>query len=958
MEPILATYRMQLHAGFRLAEARARVPYLARLGVTHLYGSPIGHSRPGSTHGYDVVDPTRLDPELGRLAELDALVAELRRQRMGLVLDIVPNHMATCRTNWRWEDVLTHGSASPYARWFDIDWRSSNPELWGRVLLPVLGGRRLRVAERGELSVRLLDGQLRLCYFEHSFPLDPSTLLRVLGDGLDELEAQLGPRHPDLLELRLVVEGLHVLPRRFARKAATRQKRRRRTSELLGRLGGLCARSAEIRAHVEARAEALSRGAGSAGRLLRLLEAQPYRLVFWRRAAREINYRRFFDINDLVALHMQDPEVFAESHELVLRWIAEGKLDALRIDHIDGLLDPLAYLQRLAAAARPPDARGRPFPVFVEKILSHGEALRPDWPVFGTTGYELLNEVEAVFLDPAGSAAIERAYREWARRPDDFLSVAHAAKRRMLEEGFSAYIGPLGQRLQRIARRDPAYASLTHEALERAVREAIVFLPVYRTYVDPRSSGPDPLDRRWIEQALAAARKEGRASAEALELLGSVLLGDGLSAAGEDERQERLRFVQRFQQASGPATAKGVEDTAFYAYVPLLSRNDVGGAPEVGLGDAVARLHAGNATRAELWPRSMLCTSTHDTKRSADLRSRLDVISEIPEQWQARVQGWHRMNRLLRSRVHGRFAPGRNTEWMIYQTLAGAWPLPAPSLFEDGRMPDFRERIVEYMRKAAREAKLHTSWVDPRPDWEQALESFVRGLLPDEGRTPFLDDMAGLVERIARPGLWNALSRLLVHLSAPGVPDIYQGDELWSFSLVDPDNRRPVDFELRERLLGELEARFDGAEAPRAELLRELVEQPEDGRIKLHVTRLALGLRRAEPELFGQGGYQPLPAEGPAQRHVLAYARQSGDRAAVALVPRLTLQLCEGRAHPPVGDAVWGRTHVPLPGALAGRRWHSVLTGRMLAAADGSAGGALRVGEVLADFPVALLLAD
>jgi (1->4)-alpha-D-glucan 1-alpha-D-glucosylmutase len=950
--PMLATYRLQLHAGFPLSRARDLVPYLARLGVTHLHASPVLRARAGSTHGYDVVDPGQLNPELGDEDLLEALVTAVRSHELGIVLDIVPNHMAASPENWRWEDVLTHGPGSPYARWFDIEWRSGSPELHSRVLIPILGEARPTVLAQGGLKVVFTGGELRVRYHEHTFPLDPSTWPLVLERALAECAADLGPDHGATRELRDIMVSLQKLPRRTARKAKTIARRRRLAGEGVRRLRRLCTQAPEVRRRVERAASRFAEGPERIARMRRLLDLQAHRLVHWRRAAREINYRRFFDVNDLVSLHMEDPEVFARSHALVLDWIRAGYLDGLRVDHPDGLLDPLGYLQRLAEHGFG-RREGEPAPVFVEKILSRGERLRDAWPVAGTTGYDFLNEAEALFIDPEGAAQLERDYRRIVRRHVGFSITALNGKRGALETGLSAGVHRLAERLLRLSAHGGPGRVRRHD-LARAIAETIVHLPVYRTYVDERRVEPCAADRALLEDALAAARPSGRASPAAFDLLAAALLG-GAAPGTPDEERLRRRFVQRFQQLSGPATAKGVEDTAFYAHVSLLSRNEVGGAPDAPLEDAAAALHEGNAHRAACWPRTLLTVTTHDTKRSADVRSRLDVLSELPDEWEERVYRWRRLTRPLRTKARGQLLPDANTEYLVYQTLVGAWPLEligqAPESIPAGPLAQFRDRVAAFVQKAAREAKIETSWVEPDAEFEAALDRFVRGALDPAVALAFLADLAGFVGRIARPGLWNALARLLLHLTAPGVPDLYQGDELWNFLLVDPDNRRPVDFDHRAALLDELVGDFED-DAERPAVLRGLVERPEDGRIKLHILHRSLHVRRAMPGVFQGSGYEPLQVEGPAASHVFAFVRRGPEGAALVAVPRLIARRLMPGQLPP-GRWTWSGTRVRLPDAVTGSRWTNPFTLERLV--DES--GGLDAADLLGTLPVALLVA-
>ncbi len=943
MPEIRATYRLQLHAGFPLSAARALVPYLSRLGISHLHCSPVLRSRRGSTHGYDVVDPRLVDPELGTEADLEALHAELAGHGMGIVLDIVPNHMAASSENPAWDDVLANGAASAFARWFDIDWRATERELRSRVLLPILGSPLTEVLERSEIALESREGVPRVRYFDHDFPLDPSTLPPVLERAVASCRRSLPDEHPACTELTDIVATLRRLPRRTSRSAPALTRRRERAESALGRLRALAQRVPEVARAVDEAVRAYAAGEQGPPRLRRLLDAQVYRLVHWRRAAREINYRRFFDVNDLVALHMQDPEVFAQTHALPLEWRRRGWVDGFRIDHPDGLLDPLGYLQRLADAAFPDRS---PQPIYVEKILSLGERLRPEWPVSGTTGYDFLNQVEALFIEPVGFDAIEEEYRRTIRQPLEFPAIARQGKRLVLETGLSAGVRRLADRLLKLAGPAHPLPVVPRHELFRAIVETIVALPVYRTYIDGRAPVPGPEDRRLLEGALAEARTRGRSSAAALDLLeGALLAREGPMGSPELE-QFRLRFVERFQQISGPATAKGIEDTAFYAYAPLLSRNEVGGGPEAPLDRAPADFHAANAARAERWPGGLLTVTTHDTKRTADVRARLDVLSEIPAEWAQRLELWRRLNLPYKRTVGGRRVPDTATVHHLLQAIVGIWPLEPLGV---GDLEVLRDRLAGYMEKAVREAKLRTTWTDPDTEFEEALRADIEALL-DPGRSPrLLDDVERFVRRVARPGLWNALARTVLHLASPGVPDLYQGDELWNFALVDPDNRRPVDFERRQQLLEEVERGCADSPDAREEFLRDLVAAPEDGRLKLHVIRAALLARKQRPDAFCSRIYLPLEAAGRRATRVIAFGRGEDAERLVAVVPRFL-----GRKdRSPTARELWEGTTVPLPDGWPSR-WTCALSGHVIHVADAG----LPVAGLFRVLPVALLLAE
>jgi (1->4)-alpha-D-glucan 1-alpha-D-glucosylmutase len=741
----VSTYRLQIHRDFPLSEAAELVSYLDRLGATDLYSSPLTTSRRGSPHGYDVTDPTRIDPEIGGEAALVELAAELRRHGMGLLLDIVPNHMAASPENPWWRDVLRHGHDSSYALYFDIDWESDSVGR-GKLLLPVLGGLYGDELESGAL--RLVGGEdgPELAYHDLRLPLAPGSFT---GDDLEAVNAE-----PQALD--------------------------------------------------------------------RVVAAQHYRPAVWRLAGEAINYRRFFDIADLAALRAEDDEVFGDSHRLVLRLLREGTVTGLRIDHVDGLADPRGYLETLQKAAA--DDAG-PLYVVVEKILAADESLPEEWPVAGTTGYESLNSLTGLFVEPHGLLALDRLYARSTGLTEEFEEVRYRRKKQVLEELFPGEVGALARRLEGLAAADLRARDLPFSELHRVLVEVTACLRVYRTYADAsRGTAGDP---DFVGEALAEARRRapgGPLTGAAYDFLGGVLrLADG---GDPDERARRLAFVSRWQQLTGPAMAKGLEDTALYVYNRLISLNAVGGEPE-GVdppGDAEAYHHR-NAERLRAWPASLTASMTHDAKRSEDVRARVNVLSELAGEWEVRVERWAGMNRGKRRAVDGALVPDANEEIFLYQTLVGAWPL------RDAVEARFAERLEEYLVKAAREAKVHTSWLTPDDDWEAALIAFVRDLLDEEGRNPFLDDVLGFQSQVAFYGAFSSLSQVVLQLAAPGVPDTYQGTELWNFSLVDPDNRRPVDWSSRRRLLDELAEREKG---DLRQLLAELVEEWRDGRIKLY----------------------------------------------------------------------------------------------------------------------------
>ncbi len=942
--PIRATYRLQLSSAFRLDDARAIVPYLAKLGISHIYASPVLRSRPGSTHGYDVVDPTRLDPELGSDASWDALVAELRAHDMGLVLDIVPNHMGVGADNPFWDDLFANGPASRYASWFDIDWNAPARGLKGRVLIPILGTELESAIDKGEFRVALTGGRYRLEYFEHSFPLDPATIPSVLALATSALPAEVPVE--DGYELTSILLALAALPPRLTTRRSLIEKRQKEAPELLRRLETLVARSSGVHRALESAARAFTSGDGATARVAALLGAQVYALVYWRRAAHEINYRRFFDINELVALRMEDPAVFGATHRRIIQWLKNGQIDGLRIDHVDGLRNPRDYFDRLNAAIQQV-APGAAVPLFVEKILSGRERLRAEWNVAGTTGYEFLAQLDAICIDPAGRAEIEKTYRSFLgiRRPElDFHEVATRGKAFILRGSLASDVQRLARFLAPIARDDARTESLTRAQLSEGIVQLIAHLPVYRTYIQAGALALDEDDRAALERAFASAGSLALMRAPLLALLQEVFLGDR-SSLGEDQRAEHDAFVLRFQQVSGPATAKGIEDTALYRYSPLLSLNEVGADPAGELGDAVAYFHDANIERSLRRPATMLATSTHDTKRSADVRSRLDVLSEIPREWAKQLATWERAHRPLKTRVDDRLAPDAHTEYVLYQTLIGMWPMQRAS---NGERRDLCERAIAFAQKSAREAKGRTSWTDVNEECERALSAFIRALF---ARPEFLRELEAFVARVAPAGVWNAVARTVLHLTAPGFPDIYQGDELWNYSLVDPDNRRPIDYALRNQMI----SMSPTGDITQAAITQSFANSGNDS-FKLAILRATLRARADHAPLFAHGSYHPLAAHGPLGPHVVAFERRSAPSApsdaAIIVVPRLSYALAPN----PTGE-LWRDTELHLPAPLAATQWRCAISSRELLFPQPSATNVrVPLAEILAVAPVAVLL--
>ena len=947
-------------------------------------------AQPGSTHGYDVADPNSLNPEIGSEREFSAFAAELRARGMGQVLDWVPNHMGVGHGNnvW-WQDVLEKGMDSLYARFFDVDWEAPvGGEEPGKVLLPILGDAYGDVLERGELALRCQDGMVQVRYFDYQLPLSPGSTARILARVRDQLLAT--PANGSAVEVARLVALLGRISRRHAQRLSTRLRRFRIGEAIKQAVRDLYAHTPEFRQALDSTLSQLNGQVGqpsSFDALDELLNQQAYRLAHWRVAAEEINYRRFFDINDLIALRMEDETVFAASHQLLLVVLGRGLVSGLRIDHPDGLRDPAQHLWRLQRACfvatnlqrtrtnprpdgsqrdlvrelearfdtqrrRSPDSPA-PLPVWVvvEKILSEGEVLPPTWPVHGTTGYDFLNDVQGLFVNRANRGALDRAWLRFVGQRLDYADLANSGKKTAMLISFPGEINRLGQRLKHIAAGNRHSRDLTLNSLVFALREFIAALPVYRTYIDPTTGAMTESDRHFVRQATdEAIRRNRRTDPSLFEFIYRTVTLEGVPPGSED-MAERLEFIGRLQQTSGPVCAKGVEDTAFYSYNRLCALNEVGGAPQR-FGLSVREFHAHAAERQRLWPHGLLATSTHDSKRSEDVRARLVALSEMPRQWSAAARRWSKLNNHARQRVDGALAPSRNDEYLLYQTLVGTWRA------EDTAGPEYAERISAYMLKAAREAKVHTSWITPNAGYEAALTAFSAAIL-DANVSTFMKDLSQFCEGAAYVGMFNSLSQVVLKMLSPGVPDIYQGNELWDFSLVDPDNRRPVDFELRGRLLADLASRSEADGCAGPSLSAELLEHAVDGRIKLFTTHRCLAARAAWREVLQarDARYLALPAGGARRSHVCAFARMRGGSGIIAVVPVLIGGLLGSRLEPPLGEALWRDTTVALRG-LARPRYRDWFTGETVQAQGSGARRWLRVADVLSRFPVAILVPE
>ena len=883
-KPILSAYRVQLTPEFGFVEAARIVPYLAGLGVSHLYTSPYLQAAKGSNHGYDVVDPNRVNEELGGEAGRQRLVKALQDNGMGHIIDVVPNHMAIGeRTNRWWWDVLENGRASPYARYFDVDWNPPETKLRNRVLMAILGDHYGRIVEAREIRVVRKDADFTLAYHEHELPLAPPSLEGIL---------RAAARHCENSELESLSAAFGRLPKSTESDEELVHERLRDKEVLKERLQALMEGDYEVAEAVDTAVELLNTNPDV---MDELLQRQNYRLAYWRTAVQDLDYRRFFDVDTLVGVRNEDPQVFEDSHRLILEWVEAGEVQGLRIDHPDGLRDPEGYLQRLSDRA--PGAW-----IVVEKILEPGERLPETWPVAGTTGYDFLNRVTGLFVDGTNEPVITALYEELTGESGDWGGMVLERKHQVLREVLTADLTRLTGLFVEICERHRRYRDYTRYELSQALREVLASFPVYRTYIRPGDAASWQDLKHVVETVEKAKANRGDLDPELFGFLESLLLLQVPVPETGAPVPPEIELVMRFQQLSGPVMAKGVEDTSFYNYNRFVALNEVGGDPGR-FGLPVEEFHDACRVAQECYPVSLLDTSTHDTKRSEDVRARLALLSEMPEAWAVAVRKWMRHN-------DGYRAGGlvdRNIEYLLYQVLAGAWPLT-------------KDRTVAYVQKASKEAKTHTSWLAPNAAYDEALVGFVESIFEDAA---FQEMLEAFVAPLIAPGRLNSMSQTLVKLTAPGVPDLYQGTELWDLSLVDPDNRRPVDYRSRIGLLKELEVMK----------VDDVLAASDAGLPKLFLIRRALKLRRQLPEAFGaESSYEPLPVTGDKAANVVAFSRWG---VVATVVPRLVLGIKDG----------WGDTALELPAGA----WKNVLTGEAVP------GGTVPLSDLLAGFPVALL---
>lgn len=927
----IATYRLQFHADFGFKDATRILNYLEELGISDIYASPIFKARQGSSHGYDIVDSSQLNPELGTDEDFAELTSELAKREMGWLQDIVPNHMAYDSENPFLVDILEHGPYSEYSDFFDVEWEHPFEDFKGKILTPMLGDFFGRCMERGEITLDYDEDGLTVNYYNLWVPLRIESYARFLTHDMDTLAKSLGRNHPDFVKLL----GILFMVKNLSEETTGRERKDQALfiKELLWELYKT---NEEVKTFIQKNL-ALFNGEKEEGDryelLDNLLSDQFFRLAFWKVGAEELNYRRFFTVNELICLRIEDLKVFQKTHSLIGQLTKNGQVQGLRIDHLDGLYNPEQYLRRLRTKC------GEDTYIVVEKILELDEELPDDWPIQGTSGYDFLNQLNGLFCQRANAKAFDAIYGRLVDHRPVYETWKADRKRLIADTNLVGDVDNLAHLLKRIAGRYRYGRDFTLSGLRKSILEVLVYFPVYCTYIN--EDGVSNRDRTYIQYAINHANKSIPQLQNELAFIEKVLTLDYEDFLTEADKAEWLHFSMRFQQFSGPLMAKGVEDTLFYVYNRMISLNEVGGNPGT-FGITLKDFHTFNQRQLEHWPHTLNTSSTHDTKRSEDVRARLNVLSEIPEEWDKQIRRWQDLNDAFKIVTEKRTIPDPNNEYFLYQTLIGAFPF--------GNDPDeyqtFVERVKAYVVKAVREAKVYTAWLRPDSEYEEGFVTFVERILKVSDQNDFLADFCPFQQKIARYGIFNSLSQTLLKITAPGVPDCYQGTELWDLSLVDPDNRRPVNYEERISFLQEIQRR---CQTDINSLLSDLQATWHDGRMKLFLIFRALTARKKYLEVFERGNYTPIKAEGQYADHIVAFARSYQKQMAIVVAPRFLTGLIQPSENP-YGEEVWGDTALILPKKFQAT-WCDTITNREITDLS-----RLPIGKILQNFPVALLL--
>ncbi len=985
----LSTYRLQLSRKCNFSTVTRLVDYLHELGITHVYLSPCLRTRTGSQHGYDIADFNSLNPEVGTRSDLENLSKKLKKHGMSLILDFVPNHMGIFENPW-WLDVLENGQSSSYAAFFDIDWDPVKDELKNKVLLPILEDFYGSVLERKLIKLAYDKGAFQITYHEHHLPVDPGTYPLILEPMLAEAGREISGDNPHLPELQSIIAACRNLPLRTDIRYDQRIERAREKEVIKRRLNDLCSKNSRIRLALQTVIKQINGQPdimASPNQLHELLEQQVYRFSYWRVAADEINYRRFFDINELAGINMEDEEVFTSSHRLLFDLLGKEIVNGLRIDHVDGLFAPAEYLRRLqdkyslemankassSDIKNPPTGKAEPkhvstsaasnqqqkeelidkppLYVVVEKILSERETLRSDWPVYGTTGYEFGNSVNGLFIKKKNTAALLGTYRMFIGNTINFQDVIYWSKNLVLKTAMAAELNMLAHQLNKLSEHSRYNRDFTLNNIRDALQTVIACFPVYRTYIDAYNNEIDDADRQTITTVITAAKKRNIAiNFTVFDFISDSLLLKFPPDMDADGRDRQRSFVMRFQQLTGPVMAKGLEDTAFYIFTPLISLNEVGGNP-LKFGTTVEEFHAQNLQRLTVFPNGMMSTSTHDSKRSEDVRARINVLSELPEEWRTTLTHWRNLNKPKKAVVDAEHVPGADEEYYLYQVILGSYPF----VMKDNKAhAAYIERIKNHMVKALRESKIHSSWISPNTAYEEALNNFIEDLLYPSPENVFLPELLKFYRAVSVCGMYNSLSQTLLKIFSPGVPDIYRGNEVWIFDLTDPDNRRPVSFTRRTEMLQKLKKRIKEL-ADEAALCSELLDTMEDGRIKLYVTWKSLTCRRNHGDLFKSGNYLPLSAEGAKKNNVCAFMRRSEESEVLVVAPVLLAGLTNKAEVRPEGAQTWGDTYLSLPKSSAAKSYRNIFTGERLKAVENNGAATLMLSDIFKTFPFAAL---
>lgn len=932
-----ATYRLQFNKDFSFKEALAIKEYLSHLGISHCYASPLLMAKPGSTHGYDVVDYNKLNPEIGTEKEFEDLIQALKQNSLGLILDIVPNHMYINhpRNQW-WQDVLENGPSSPYADYFDIDWHPPRLLFDNKIFLPVLDQPYEKALENQTLKISYSKGAFYLVLYDFSLPTDPKSWPSLLNIFAQQVQKIFSEKDRDYLELASVITALNHLPAAHETNHELVTERLREKEIIKKRLEMLIQGNSNLALLLHKHLDAVNGKKGdplSFDLLEKFLDQQSYRLCYWRVANDEINYRRFFDIFEYAGIRTEKPEVFDSIHQLIFTFIEKGFIQGLRIDHIDGLYDPYEYLTKIYK-----NQNDKFLYVVAEKILTGTEKLPNIWPLNGTVGYDYLNLLNGLFVHSANKQALLDVYQQFTNNRISIRDLMYVCKKLVIDTLLSSEVHVLAKKLDHIAQHHRSSKDFTAASLKAALCDIIACFPVYRSYVRAAEGEIREEDRLVIRSAVKKAKRSNPViHSEIYQFIQSILLLEYPDQLTQDLKTERQEFVMRFQQLTGPVMAKGIEDTAFYRYYPLSSLNEVG-SDLYSFGTPLDTFHKANLERLEFWPHSLLASSTHDTKRGEDVRARLNVLSEIPQEWAAALKHWSQLNEKHKVTLEDEIVPDPNEEYLLYQTIVGTWPL---EVMDASTHKIYISRIQKYMEKAVKEAKIHSSWLNPDQEHDQALSQYIDRILENRSENVFLQELKKFTPSISTWGLLNSLSQTLLKLTSPGIPDIYQGNEIWDFSLVDPDNRRPVDYHKRQSLLQAISETTN---------IEELLTQPQDGRMKLFLIHKILQFRKTQPQLFDEGIYVPLKVQGSLNAHVIAYARVHQSQIAMIITTRFYSTLMKD-FHDPKREDLWKDTYLELPVEFSDCRFINLLNQESIAAEKSH----IRLDPLLKKFPMALL---